>query len=412
MYNIEELSKAANENDSIAQNELGICYLTGHDVPKDEKQAVLLFRLAAEKGLVEAQHNLGCCYALGQGVKKNLKLAVDLFSIGAFQGNDEAIFAIEDLCKNKTIEKYCKDKGYYFSPNIVLAYFDILGFSNFVNSNQTHKVVQLYNKLIDIINRSPSDVTYVPHPVSADCKQNYYVAGVVGDIHTFYSSDSFLIWMRVNQKIHKRNPYVPYWLRTAFYDKYPLLIETDKEPIFYSNNIYYHAFLEVCMDFFCEALKQGIALRGCISTGAAYFDEKNKIYLGKPLVEAVRAESARQYIGIDFGRSFMKFHPLFNKYFIPNIINVRKNEEFSSTFSVDWARHWRKNYKDDNCVDKIIDMRSKNEEFSIYYDNTIKFYEFSRNNENWSTEVNCEKFKNIDDYIQQAKWWLIRNSEK
>lgn len=406
MFTIEELEKSAKENDVHAINELGICYLTGNNVEKNEKRAVELFRLAAKAGLVEAKHNLGGCYAFGQGVEKNVKMAVDLISVGAFQGSDESISLIEDLCKNKDIETYCNEKNYIFPKNTVIAYFDILGFSNFVNENQTNKVIQLYNKLIEIINCSHSDAPCIPQPVSKDCKKYAYVGGVLGDIHTFYSSDSFLIWMHANQHIYKRNPYVPYLLRTSFNDDYPLLIETENEPIFYSNNVYYHAFLEVCMDFFCEALNQGIPLRGCISTGEAYFDEKKIIYIGKPLVESVRAESARQYVGIDFGNSFTKFHPLFNKYFIPNIISVRKNENFSSEFSLDWARHWRKKYKENNCIEIIKKMRNENETYSIYYDNTIKFYEFSKNNENWAAEVNKGNFGKMDEYIEYVKKWL------
>lgn len=33
--------------------------------------------------------------------------------------------------------------------------------------------------------------------------------------------------------------------------------------------------LQVCMEFFCDAVKEGITLRGCILTGMATMNQKN-----------------------------------------------------------------------------------------------------------------------------------------
>ena len=63
-------------------------------------------------------------------------------------------------------------------------------------------------------------------------------------------------------------------------------------------------FLQICIEFFCEAIKAGISLRGCISTGMATMNQHDSIYFGRPLVEAARGETAQSCIGMAFGRSF------------------------------------------------------------------------------------------------------------
>ena len=54
---------------------------------KDAKEAVRLFRLAADQGHTLAQYNLGTCYKQGEGVVKDAKEAVRLFRLAADQGH-------------------------------------------------------------------------------------------------------------------------------------------------------------------------------------------------------------------------------------------------------------------------------------------------------------------------------------
>ena len=61
---------------------------------------------------------------------------------------------------------------------------------------------------------------------------------------------------------------------------------------FFSNHHIYISFLQLCMDFFCQSIIEGIPLRGCISTGIAMMDQYKSIYFGNPLVEAARGEPA------------------------------------------------------------------------------------------------------------------------
>ncbi|CAN4265567.1 Peptidase M48 [Methylophilaceae bacterium] len=77
-----------------SQNILGIIYLLGRGVTKDEKEAVRFFRLAAEQGDARAQNSLGRMYEEGTGVIKNEKEALRLFQLSAEQGFVEAQYIL------------------------------------------------------------------------------------------------------------------------------------------------------------------------------------------------------------------------------------------------------------------------------------------------------------------------------
>ena len=82
--------KAAEQGNTNAQNNLGVCYETGQGVTKNLKEAIRWYMKAAEQGNMNAQNNLGLCYKSGQGVTKDLKEAVKWFCKAAEQGNANA----------------------------------------------------------------------------------------------------------------------------------------------------------------------------------------------------------------------------------------------------------------------------------------------------------------------------------
>lgn len=57
-------------------------------------------------------------------------------------------------------------------------------------------------------------------------------------------------------------------------------------------------FCDACVDFFCDVLEQRIPLRGGIAVGVGYMDKESGIYVGQPLAEAVRVETAQAWIGV------------------------------------------------------------------------------------------------------------------
>ena len=295
-----------------------------------------------------------------------------------------------------------------------IALFDILGFSNLVQNNGTQIVLDLYNKLLAIVHKMESSYSgnetlsgsVVPVPVSQDWKNNQLIADANGYIHVCHFSDTFLIYTHY---LFKKSPL---WLRDSFHEPYPLLIgEKDTEycSLFIQEHHIYLSFLQVCMEFFCEAAKAGIPLRGCISTGMATMNKHQSIYFGKPLVEAARGEPAQNAIGVAFGRSFNNYHPVYNRYFIPYLGNIKDNDkksEFLSPMMLDWPQFWRNHheYKDISITECIAKMNT-NPAFSGYYENAIKFAVFSEEHQNWPEQIDRTDMTDIIDYYDRVRAW-------
>ena len=81
-----ELIKSAEQGNPEAQNNLGVCYVTGEGVDQDFSKAVMWFTKAVEHGELPALVNLGICFAEGNGVEKNLTKAIELFIQAANYG--------------------------------------------------------------------------------------------------------------------------------------------------------------------------------------------------------------------------------------------------------------------------------------------------------------------------------------
>ena len=78
---------AADQENPMAQNNLGNSYARGEGVKKDLKEAVRFYQLAAAQGNPLAQNNLGTCYARGEGIEKNLNEAVRFYRLSVQQGD-------------------------------------------------------------------------------------------------------------------------------------------------------------------------------------------------------------------------------------------------------------------------------------------------------------------------------------
>ena len=63
-------------------------YEKGIGVPQDDKEAVRLYRLAAEQGYADAQGNLGVMYVFGKGVTKDFVYAHMWGNIALMNGNE------------------------------------------------------------------------------------------------------------------------------------------------------------------------------------------------------------------------------------------------------------------------------------------------------------------------------------
>jgi TPR repeat protein len=79
------LHPLANQGVAGAQNDLGVIYYYGQDVPQDYAEAAKWFWLAADQGLAIAQNSLGQMYAAGEGVPQDYVRAHMWFNLSAAQ---------------------------------------------------------------------------------------------------------------------------------------------------------------------------------------------------------------------------------------------------------------------------------------------------------------------------------------
>jgi TPR repeat protein len=92
---IADLARRANAGDANAQLELGYRYFEGLFVAKDDREALRLWRCAADLGNAAAQHNLGALYSDGRGsLQKNEEEAVRLYRLATENGDPRAPFAL------------------------------------------------------------------------------------------------------------------------------------------------------------------------------------------------------------------------------------------------------------------------------------------------------------------------------
>jgi len=90
-----ELLTPAQQGYAKAQFILGVMYDNGKGVPRDDKEAVKWYRLAAEQGVAYAQFNLGSMYTKGEGVPQDYILAHYWFNLAVAQGLEKARNALD-----------------------------------------------------------------------------------------------------------------------------------------------------------------------------------------------------------------------------------------------------------------------------------------------------------------------------
>ena len=84
----------AEQGHAGAQYKLGVLYLVGHGVPKDNAAAMSWYRKAAEQGYAKAQIGLGRMYGNGMGVPEDHAAMVGWFRKAAEQGDAEGQFGL------------------------------------------------------------------------------------------------------------------------------------------------------------------------------------------------------------------------------------------------------------------------------------------------------------------------------
>lgn len=90
----DNLVKAAEANDALAQYYLGIVLEKGIGTAANTEDAVEWYRKASIRNLDSAQVNLGRCYLEGIGIGQDTALAVEWFTEAANHGNSDAMFSL------------------------------------------------------------------------------------------------------------------------------------------------------------------------------------------------------------------------------------------------------------------------------------------------------------------------------
>lgn len=102
-------SQKAKEAQGRALNLLGVSYMLGKDVEKDEKKAAELFRQGLDLENTTASYNLGRCYEEGKGVEQNFLMAFKLYKTLSISKNSktiEALFKLAEFYRDgKGVEK-------------------------------------------------------------------------------------------------------------------------------------------------------------------------------------------------------------------------------------------------------------------------------------------------------------------
>jgi TPR repeat protein len=91
------LSKAASHGNPYAENELAYLYVSGSGVQKNNDQALYWYQKAADHGLASAQYNLGLMYLNGIGTPVDKAKAAKLFKMSADRGFPLASQALAQL---------------------------------------------------------------------------------------------------------------------------------------------------------------------------------------------------------------------------------------------------------------------------------------------------------------------------
>lgn len=266
---------------------------------------------------------------------------------------------------------------------ILIAFFDILGTSQLLNTGEFHKVYNYYSDMIKLCNDSHTPIA-INNPLFGKRESFGDLNGAIADLADFDT------------------PYhiINYDLSHAFFsDTFLLWIEIDS---FFKPLI--GGFLEKCGIVFCEALKRGIPLRGTISVGTAIMDEEKRIFLGKPLAEAAKAEPHQRWLGIAIGKSIVysieRFHPMDMEYLLPFCKHMKYDSDpLLSDFVLDWFTYWNKN--EDTDVKEIIESMNTEIAFDDYYKNTLLYVMSSKQRyEIWNEYMICqdiEKLKRLCD---------------
>lgn len=138
--------EACDAHDNKACLNLGIQYLEGQGINKNEKTAYSLFNYLCKKDVAKACHNLGYMYANNIGTTKNLTKAISLYEKGCALKDYEACYSLGT--------QYFTNKDY----NNAFKYYSIASANN--NTYADHGLGSMYYKGFGVTQNTEKAIKY------------------------------------------------------------------------------------------------------------------------------------------------------------------------------------------------------------------------------------------------------------
>ncbi|HVW98005.1 MAG TPA: hypothetical protein VHA56_18690 [Mucilaginibacter sp.] len=226
----------------------------------------------------------------------------------------------------------------------LICLLDVLGFENLFNKLGLEGIETRYKELLAVVDEQNVQVAILQGAggVPVVCSPN---------IQSTYFSDTIIFWCK--------------------YDTFRMEVLLD------------------CMkELLCRSIEIGLPLRGAVGVGEVKIDKEIAVYLGQPIISAARAESVQKWIGITLSKDFAK-HPYCGGFKADAILkydsHLKENgKDKVIPLAIDFPRHWR--IKRSGSLEHAINELNTDEEYSIYYENTIEFIRYSKNNHDWWTK--------------------------
>jgi len=251
-----------------------------------------------------------------------------------------------------------QDHQWYF-----IGLFDVLGFEEKFSQIGLSGMAALYNALISDVDAMNAHAAELKELLNLDDEAIWTADGdafVFNRVDGAYASDSIVLWA------HAHFPEA----RALSHEQRESLASDPADGWMY-HIVPCDRFLEACNKLLCHSLEIGLPLRGAVSMGPAIIDQQRRVFLGKPLIDAARAEKAQRIIGAAFTPSFVdqvipeRFSLSFKEHIKPG------SEALLSEYLLDWPRHWRRT-RSKELGSTVIEL-NKDPKFSAYYENTLSF---------------------------------------
>ena len=248
----------------------------------------------------------------------------------------------------------------------LIFYFDVLGFSARVRDIGLQRIRAVYENLVEMIDgRRGGQLVRGGTTVPATFVMSW---------ESTYFSDSILVW----------TPYpTPDILDPAIY---------------------------MARRLYCECLARGLPLRGAMAAGEAVMDRDRGIYLGEPLIDAVRAEAAQRWSGLGVASSWpAQFGGALGRAdgFLPYEEHAKPGSEHALTkVALDWPRLWR---TAEEC--QSMDLREligayRTSGRTDYWDATLRFVEHSATSSEWWVDHDFQDHPAECDGDPTSSWFL------